>query len=334
MRAHATSEALRHLGKVDVIVPPRSDCSFALQNRFPALGRALFKRPADWPGDTVSLRTPREHYDRIHVFRLANAPWARRFLGTARCELDLDESESQTRLGVAAVLSGEAKRRLLFESTFYREKESAWLPRFDRVHVSSRIELNSLRQRFPELRASYLPNTVPAREVSRRVRDGALRALFLGNWNYPPNRDAAEFLTTEIRPLLPADEVEFWLAGSGSPPPSSVEGVRSLGFVPDLECLYPLVDAAVIPLRAGGGTRIKILEALSRGLPVVSTTLGAAGLDLTSEEHLLLADTPADFASACSALHRSTSLSARLGDAGRAHVREAHAAARLVASLA
>jgi len=76
-------------------------------------------------------------------------------------------------------------------------------------------------------------------------------------------------------------------------------GVTLTGFVPDLAPEYGRAQIAIVPLRAGSGTRIKILEAISYGRPIVSTRAGAEGLDLCHEEHCLLADTPAEFSTAC-----------------------------------
>jgi glycosyltransferase involved in cell wall biosynthesis len=89
-----------------------------------------------------------------------------------------------------------------------------------------------------------------------------------------------------IAGLNPAPEV-LGLAG---------EGIRVTGTVEDLHPYYAQSAVCIVPLRAGGGTRLKILEAMALGRPVVSTSIGCEGLDVQDGEHLFIADTPGDFA--------------------------------------
>jgi len=125
---------------------------------------------------------------------------------------------------------------------------------------------------------------------------------FWGLMAYRPNRDGAEWFLGEILPRL-ADripDIRVLLMGSGS------ESVRipdrrrvvATGFVDDLSPFLSQTDVAVIPLRQGGGTRIKILEAWANNIPVVSTSIGAYGLGAVHGENVLLADDPKAFASA------------------------------------
>ena len=89
------------------------------------------------------------------------------------------------------------------------------------------------------------------------------------------------------------------------------------GYVDDTLPYLQTAGVFLVPLRAGGGMRVKILNALAQGMPIVSTTLGAEGIDVRDGEHLLLADEPADFAAAVLRLLEDPALAARLGAAGR-----------------
>ncbi len=94
-------------------------------------------------------------------------------------------------------------------------------------------------------------------------------------------------------------------------------GVEVLGMVDDVGPYIDRAAAVVVPLRLGGGTRLKIVEALSKGKPVVSTRLGAEGIDVVHDQHLLLADDPQAFANEVSRVLTDRALALRLGKAGR-----------------
>jgi polysaccharide biosynthesis protein PslH len=99
-------------------------------------------------------------------------------------------------------------------------------------------------------------------------------------------------------------------------------GVNVVGTVPDVRPYHERAAVFVVPLRIGGGTRLKIFEAMAMERPVVSTTVGAEGLDVRNGEHLLIADTPEAFASAVVRLLRDPEEAAALGKRAAAHVRD------------
>ena len=92
------------------------------------------------------------------------------------------------------------------------------------------------------------------------------------------------------------------------------------GAVDDVRAHLAEAAAVIVPLRLGGGTRLKILEGMAMAKPIVSTTIGAEGIDVVHERHLLLADEPAQFAAAVGRVLDDASLAARLGEEGRALV--------------
>src|SRR4029077_11584916 len=121
---------------------------------------------------------------------------------------------------------------------------------------------------------------------------------------YEPNQDAIHYFCREILPLIRAQLSDVTLDIVGLMPPESILSLhdgRNVFVHPDVPSVVPFVQRAalsIVPLRVGGGTRLKILESLALGTPVVSTSVGSEGLDLRSGEHLLLADTPQAFADA------------------------------------
>jgi glycosyltransferase involved in cell wall biosynthesis len=143
--------------------------------------------------------------------------------------------------------------------------------------------------------------------------------LFQGTLRYPPNADGARFLIEEIRPAMAAfvPDARIRLVGITTPAISALDdppGVTIVGQVPDIDVELARADLVLVPIRFGSGTRLKIIEAFAQRIPVVSTTLGAEGLDAQNERHLLTADTPESIAAACARLLDDERLRARLAD--------------------
>lgn len=248
--------------------------------------------------------------------------------------LDLDEMESTTlgRLADLHTLRGQVAEaaRLRDEAQAYATMEAACLPQFDRVWASSALEAAHVRRHLPASAVAVLPNTVKERQpCAPRASTADARLLFVGTLGYLPNRDAVEHFCAHIWPLIRAAAtrpVTFHVVGKGPAFGDLGSDVVVHGFVDDLTPLYTACDVVVVPLRAGGGTRIKILEAFSHQRPVVSTPMGAEGLLARSGEHWLLADTDAAFAQACLHLLAQPQAGLRLAEGGYRFFREHHAA--------
>jgi glycosyltransferase involved in cell wall biosynthesis len=130
--------------------------------------------------------------------------------------------------------------------------------------------------------------------------------MFSGSMDWLPNVDAMEFFLAEVLPLIRAERPGTTVTIAGrSPDPrvmkaaQGLEGVSVTGSVPDMRPYMWGAKASIVPIRIGGGTRLKIYECMAAGLPIVSTTVGAEGLAYTNGEDILIADSPADFAAAC-----------------------------------
>jgi hypothetical protein len=151
--------------------------------------------------------------------------------------------------------------------------------------------------------------------------------VFLGSMDWMPNMDAVEFFTREIwanvRAQFPA--ATFTIVGRNPPPKvreleKQFPGVRVTGTVEDVKPFLNEAAAMVVPLRVGGGTRIKIFEGMATAIPVVSTRIGAEGLPVAHGENILLADTPKTFAAAIGELFTQPERATQLGLSGRALV--------------
>jgi glycosyltransferase involved in cell wall biosynthesis len=147
--------------------------------------------------------------------------------------------------------------------------------------------------------------------------------LFIGNFVHPPNVDAAERLASRILPSIRKVYPETRLTVVGPQPPVSLqrrdgEGVTVAGEVPDVRPYLESAAVVVAPLRFGGGMRVKVAEALAAGKAVVASPIAVAGLEVTSGEHLMVAETDDEIVEACTMLLGNTS--ARVELASRARV--------------
>jgi len=203
-------------------------------------------------------------------------------------------------------------------------------------YVSSRPDRDYLVRRWRLPRVELLPNAVEIPEPLADCPEPSL--LLIGQMGYAPNAAAARLLMEEvwprIRQALPAARLR--IAGPGSDalrPEGAPEGVELMGAVSDIGELYAGTRVACAPLRAGSGTRIKILEAAAFGRPVVSTRLGAEGLELADGREILLRDDPRDFADACRELLEDPGRAARLGGAARRRVAERYERSRVIGEI-
>jgi glycosyltransferase involved in cell wall biosynthesis len=160
----------------------------------------------------------------------------------------------------------------------------------------------------PKLQVELLPNVVSIPATSReRKESGPFTFLFVGGLGYYPNEDGVRFLIREVLPILELrlrGDFRVLVAGGSASDDlktliAATPRVEAAGFVPDLGELYSTADAVLIPLRAGGGTRIKALEAFAYQVPVVSTRIGAEGLPVSDGVEVLIGDGAEGFADAC-----------------------------------
>jgi glycosyltransferase involved in cell wall biosynthesis len=148
--------------------------------------------------------------------------------------------------------------------------------------------------------------------------------LSIGTMYWPPNVDALLYFCAEVLPLVRARLPRVRLNIVGSRPTAAVRAlgaadplVTVTGWVDDVRAYARRGGVFVAPLRSGSGMRVKILNAMAMGLPVVSTTVGAEGIAVTQGEDILLADTPSAFAAAVVELLTDRARAARMGNAGR-----------------
>jgi glycosyltransferase involved in cell wall biosynthesis len=142
-----------------------------------------------------------------------------------------------------------------------------------------------------------------------------------------PNHDAVTWTAEAIWPALANDGAHRTLTIVGKSAPSAVAAlaardarVRAAGFVDDVRPYMWDADVFLCPIRVGGGTRLKVLNVLAAGCPLVSTAIGVEGLDMAPDEHYLRAESPAEFVAQVGRIERDPALRQRLVEAGRRHV--------------
>jgi polysaccharide biosynthesis protein PslH len=193
------------------------------------------------------------------------------------------------------------KMRALLNSMVMYAWEPRYAQRFDCCTTVSEIDRSLLLKANHRLRVEVIPNGVDTGAYQPLPPETTPALLFIGNMSYPPCIDAMLYFCQEIFPRIRQliGEVELWIVGRDpSPEIRQLDGggVHVTGRVEDVIPYYRQCAVCVVPLRAGGGTRLKILEAMALCRPVVSTTIGCEGLDVTDGEHLLIADDLEQFA--------------------------------------
>lgn len=181
--------------------------------------------------------------------------------------------------------------------------EANWAGRFNQIVTVSAVERDLLLRANPQLQVTVVPNgcdTAALRPLPEPAAGNSL--LYIGTLGYPPNVDAVLHFTDAILPLIRQKIPDVRFVVVGHRPPEAIRLLaerKEITLAPSTMDLLPYYREArvcVVPLRAGGGTRIKILEAMALGRPVVSTTLGCEGLDVKNDEQLMIAGTPSEFA--------------------------------------
>ncbi len=216
------------------------------------------------------------------------------------------------------------KSGFVLKSLLMRNWERRYARFFDHCLATSDHDAELLKKNNPDLPVTVVPNGVDINAcqlLDDFPKEKTL--LMIGTIGYPPNEDAVLFFCNKILPIIEQRIPDIKLLVIGHAPSRKVaeydsrHNINILGSVPDVLPYYEKSSIAVVPLRGGGGTRLKILEAMAFGRPVVSTTIGCEGLNVLDGEHLLVADSPSEFADCVIRLLENHSLRNRIIQSAR-----------------
>ena len=209
--------------------------------------------------------------------------------------------------------------------------ERRCLRAFDAVVAVSETDRDALLRLAPDLNISIVPNGIDTEFNAPRPphTPTTFTLVFTGTMDFRPNVDAVTWFCAHVLPLIEEQvpDVRFTIVGVN--PKKAVQRLAAdpavvvTGWVPDVRSYIQEAAVYVVPLRMGGGTRFKVLEAMALGVPIVSTRVGCEGIDLVPGEEALLADEPAAFAAAVVSLLRDPARGAEMTRRARRRV-EAH----------
>lgn len=213
------------------------------------------------------------------------------------------------------------------EEAMLRRKQEIRSARLcDQVWCVTTDDKEVLEAEVPEANIEVIPNihALHSRGEKFDARDGL---LFIGNFNHRPNKDAVHFFVKEIFPLVQKriEQVKLYLVGSNMPEEITAynsEQIAVLGYVPDVDPLFHKCRVFVAPLRYGAGMKGKVGQALSYGLPVVTTTIGAEGIGLKHGHTAMIANEPEEFAEAVCQVYSDQALWQEFADNGYKHVQD------------
>lgn len=279
-------------------------------------------------------------FDLIHADQLWMAPYALAAAGATlpgrvRPRLVLDQHNAVhliPRRLAAAVRNPILRMGWQREARQTEDFERQTCRAFDRVvtvtdadrSALAGLYLNGQRPAFSVIPICIDPDTTPPQPRPERSPN----VLFVGGMHWPPNADGVLWFTDSILPAIRAFHPMARLLAVGRQPPDALQAgsrqeyVEAPGYVYDPQPYWNRSQVFVVPLRAGGGMRVKILDAWARGVPVVATTIGAEGLQYRPGEDILIADTPEAFAAAVITILTEPGLARRLAAGGRETVEQ------------
>ena len=205
--------------------------------------------------------------------------------------------------------------------------ESSAIPEYTANIVCSEDDRQRLLELAPDASAEVIPNGIDITD-SKPIRSVTeLRLLFIGGLSWYPNAAAVRVLITEFADALRKQTASFHIDIIGKNPPEDIRAtcekhsdITLHGFVDDITPYYEKATAFVCPINDGGGTKLKVLDAMAHRVPVVAFELACEGIDVTHGENVLLSSNPSELAALVQRLHQDPLLGQKIGDQGRALV--------------
>ncbi len=280
--------------------------------------------------DTLRSVYEKGSFDFIHVDHLHMAPYGIALKGMFGAKVALREHNFESHImgrvsqhATNPVMKWYARlqysRMLRFESEV--------LGKVDLVLPISGVDEKKMKDLVPRMHSFVVPAGVDIEKFIPSSDPASDRVLFLSSFDWLPNTDGFRFYMRNVVPALRerAPHIRTLIAGKATdrlPRSEIAEGCDVIGYVDDFNKFASMASVAVIPLRIGSGIRIKLLELMALGMAVVSTSVGAEGIEVEDGKHLLIADSPEKIAEKIVLLSSSPDLRRRLGENARRLVSE------------
>ena len=239
----------------------------------------------------------------------------------------LERTQQTASWWLKPLLALEGKRIKRYEAALVRAfHHTLVVSEPDREAFLEAISLNDNTQHNLDAKITTIPIAVNTKEISSISRTpNSLNILTLGTLHYPPNADGIRWFFQQVFPLISRKINGVSLTIIGKNPPSDFRKlaeenpglIQVTGYVPDLTPYLQKAAVVVVPVRVGGGMRVRILEALAWGMPVVTTTMGLEGIEAEPEKDVLVKNTPEEFSQAVIRILQNPSLQESLARNGR-----------------
>lgn len=266
-------------------------------------------------------------YDVIHFEMLHTGQYITELYNIVYVELclGLQNIDSLIWKRLADTESNPIKRSILnWQYKRFLNLERILSPLFDSCICVSKEDEERLRKINPFARTEVVPNGVDTDYfIPTDVKENEYQIVFVGSMDWQPNEDAVLYFCDKIFPLIKKKmpQIKFYIVGSNPTERvkklANIDGVVVTGLVDDVREYISQSAVFVVPLRIGGGTRLKILQALAMKKAVLSTSIGCEGLGLINGEHLIIEDDPKKFAEFLVLLINNEDLRHKLGENGR-----------------
>ena len=316
--------------------PERKLTSFVRYGKTTFAG--LFSNAA-WAALARQMST--ESYDLVHVARSYLIPGLTHFRGRAATTLDLDEDDLASFTSLARLERSQGRNlRAGWQEQQGRASEhmvGSIGGSVDAAFAASKIEALNLMRRHIGLPVECIPNAIAPRRAQRAPHPDTL--LFVGTLNYLPNNEGLLWFLDHVLPRIRRRRhCRVVIIGRGPLPELRAaarrRGVKLLDRVDNLKPHYRYASAVIAPMRSGGGTRIKLLEAASYGVPSIATPQAAAGLYTKDQPWGWVAEGPQQFADACLTALRHAKQGAARAARGRSEVSRCFDRTKVISHLA
>ncbi|MEN6328048.1 MAG: glycosyltransferase [Syntrophomonas sp.] len=206
-------------------------------------------------------------------------------------------------------------RSLVYRITSFQYEclESSCFDEFDEIHAISCDEVDELIAFYPRLAPKIKwapPIALPQRKVKAKNESSKMIIGYFGDLRLPINSEGVSWFIEEVLPLI-SDRynVEFHIAGHDSAKYADIPGVITLGFVKNLEDFINTLDVVVVPIRQGAGVKIKMIDSIAFGIPLITTSVGIEGTDSTIRDGVWLAENSTEFLAAIDYIFNNKALS-------------------------